>query len=97
MYARDEAHRDDLLKSEFTGRGKIEIGRFKGLGEMMPAQLKETTMNPRTRTLLRVTVDDAERAATADAIERLMGNKPESRFAFISERAAFAGEELLDI
>ncbi|MFK8251613.1 DNA topoisomerase IV subunit B [Ancylobacter terrae] len=97
LYARDEAHRDELLKSEFSGRGKVEIGRFKGLGEMMPAQLKETTMSRATRTLLRVTVEDAERAATADTVERLMGNKPESRFAFISERAAFAGEDLLDI
>ncbi|WGD30811.1 DNA topoisomerase IV subunit B [Ancylobacter sp. WKF20] len=97
LYARDEAHRDELLRKEFSGRGKVDIGRFKGLGEMMPAQLKETTMNRKTRTLLRVTIDDAERAATADIVERLMGNKPESRFAFISERAAFAGEELLDI
>jgi topoisomerase-4 subunit B len=97
LYARDEAQRDALLKSEFSGRGKVEIGRFKGLGEMMPAQLKETTMSPKTRMLLRVTVDDAEQVATADTVERLMGNKPESRFAFISERAAFAGEELLDI
>jgi topoisomerase-4 subunit B len=97
LYARDEPHRDALLKSEFGGRGKVEIGRFKGLGEMMPAQLKETTMSPKTRLLLRVTVGDAEQVATADTVERLMGNKPESRFAFISERAAFAGEELLDI
>jgi topoisomerase-4 subunit B len=97
LYARDEAQRDALLKSEFSGRGKVEVGRFKGLGEMMPAQLKETTMSPKTRMLLRVTVDDAEQVATADTVERLMGNKPESRFAFISERAAFAGEELLDI
>ncbi|HEY9212944.1 MAG TPA: DNA topoisomerase IV subunit B [Ancylobacter sp.] len=97
LYARDEAHRDQLLASEFNTRGKVDIGRFKGLGEMMPAQLKETTMNPKTRTLLRVTIDDLERVETADVVERLMGNKPESRFAFISERAAFASEELLDI
>ncbi|MCK0208832.1 DNA topoisomerase IV subunit B [Starkeya koreensis] len=97
LYARDEAHRDELLKKEFSGRGKVEIGRFKGLGEMMPAQLKETTMSRKTRTLLRVTVAEAERATTADIVERLMGNKPESRFAFISERAAFASEQLLDI
>ncbi|MCJ8143242.1 DNA topoisomerase IV subunit B [Ancylobacter sp. A5.8] len=97
LYARDEAHRDQILAKEFSGRGKVDIGRFKGLGEMMPAQLKETTMNPKTRTLLRVTVADAERSATADTVERLMGNKPESRFAFISERAAFASDELLDI
>ncbi|TCK31690.1 DNA topoisomerase IV subunit B [Ancylobacter aquaticus] len=97
LYARDEAHRDQLLKKEFSPRGKVDIGRFKGLGEMMPAQLKETTMSRKTRTLLRVTIEEAERAMTADIVERLMGNKPESRFAFISERAAFASEELLDI
>ncbi|MEP9377678.1 DNA topoisomerase IV subunit B [Aquabacter sp. CN5-332] len=97
LYARDDAHKDQLLKKEFTGRGKVEIGRFKGLGEMMPAQLKETTMNPRTRTMLRVTIEAAAEAATADLVERLMGNKPEARFAFISERAAFADDELLDI
>ncbi|MFG1464628.1 DNA topoisomerase IV subunit B [Xanthobacter sp. DSM 24535] len=97
LYARDDAHKDQLLKKEFSGRGKVDIGRFKGLGEMMPAQLKETTMSPRTRTLLRVTIEAAAQADTADVVERLMGNKPEARFAFISERAAFAGEDLLDI
>ncbi|MFG1428290.1 DNA topoisomerase IV subunit B [Roseixanthobacter glucoisosaccharinicivorans] len=97
LYARDDAHKDLLLKKEFSGRGKVDIGRFKGLGEMMPAQLKETTMNPRTRTMLRVTIEAAAQADTADLVERLMGNKPEARFAFISERAAFAGEDLLDI
>ncbi|MFG1180017.1 DNA topoisomerase IV subunit B [Xanthobacter versatilis] len=97
LYARDDAHKEKLLKKEFTGKGKVEVGRFKGLGEMMPAQLKETTMDPRTRTLQRVTIEDAEQAATTDLVERLMGNKPEARFAFISERAAFAGEALLDI
>lgn len=97
LYARDDAHRERLLKKEFTGKGKVEVGRFKGLGEMMPAQLKETTMDPKTRTLQRVTIEDAERALTADLVERLMGNKPEARFAFISERAAFADEDLLDI
>ncbi|MBB6309597.1 DNA topoisomerase IV subunit B [Xanthobacter tagetidis] len=97
LYARDDAHKDLLLKKEFSAKGKVEVGRFKGLGEMMPAQLKETTMDPRTRTLQRVGIEDAERAATADLVERLMGNKPEARFAFISERAAFADEELLDI
>ncbi len=97
LYARDDAHKDQLLKKEFNGKAKIDIGRFKGLGEMMPAQLKETTMSPLTRTLQLVSIADAEEAATADLVERLMGNKPEARFNFITEHAAFAGEELLDI
>ena len=96
LYARDDAHKDELLESEFTGRGKIEIGRFKGLGEMMPAQLKETTMNPKTRTMLRVGIEDGEEKATPRMVERLMGNKPEERFKFIQENAEFA-EEVVDI
>lgn len=95
-YARDDAHKDELLRTEFTGRAKVEIGRFKGLGEMMAAQLKETTMDPRKRTLLRVDVIDAV-AATKDAIDALMGTKPEARFRFIQERAEFAATEVLDI
>ena len=95
-YARDDAHKDELLRTEFTGRGKVEIGRFKGLGEMMASQLKETTMDPRKRTLLRVDVIDAEQA-TKDAVEALMGTKPEARFRFIQERAEFAETDVLDI
>ena len=95
-YARDDAHKDELLRTEFTGRGKVEIGRFKGLGEMMAAQLKETTMDPRKRTLLRVDVIDRE-DATKDAVDALMGTKPEARFRFIQERAEFAETEGLDI
>ncbi|RWN46997.1 MAG: DNA topoisomerase IV subunit B [Mesorhizobium sp.] len=95
-YARDDAHKDELLRTEFTGRGKVELGRFKGLGEMMAAQLKETTMDPRKRTLLRIDVIDAE-AATKDAVDALMGTKPEARFRFIQERAEFAETEVLDI
>jgi topoisomerase IV subunit B len=95
-YARDDAHKDELLRTEFTGRAKVEIGRFKGLGEMMAAQLKETTMDPRKRTLLRVDVIDAE-AATKDAVDALMGTKPEARFRFIQERAEFAETDVLDI
>ena len=97
VYARDDAHRERLLKTTFKGNGKVETSRFKGLGEMMPAQLKETTMDPSKRTLLRVVVVADERPGTTDAVERLMGNKPESRFAFIQERAAFADEAQLDI
>ncbi|HUH48875.1 MAG TPA: DNA topoisomerase IV subunit B, partial [Mycoplana sp.] len=81
-YARDDAHKDELLASEFTGRGKVEIGRFKGLGEMMAGQLKETTMDPKKRTLLRVEVLDDE-AATKSSVDNLMGTKPEARFRFI--------------
>ncbi|TIS32574.1 MAG: type IIA DNA topoisomerase subunit B, partial [Mesorhizobium sp.] len=95
-YARDDAHKDELLRTEFTGRGKVEIGRFKGLGEMMASQLKETTMDPRKRTLLRVDVIDAEQA-TKDAVDALMGTKPEARFRFIQERAEFAEADVLDI
>ncbi len=94
VYARDDAHREQLLKTEFRNK-KPEIGRFKGLGEMMPSQLKETTMAPKTRTLLRVVLVEDEAEQTADTVERLMGNKPEGRFQFIQENAEFA--EDLDI
>jgi len=97
-YARDDAHKAELSRSFFTGKGKIEVSRFKGLGEMMPAQLKETTMDPRRRTLLRVVIKAEDQVDTADSVERLMGNKPEARFTFIQERAAFAAEQdLVDI
>ncbi len=103
-YARDDAHKEELIETAFTGRGKIEISRFKGLGEMPPAQLKETTMNPATRTLLQVSVVDAEapdpmrdEKDAAKTVERLMGRKPELRFAFIQERAKFVGAEELDV
>ena len=97
-YARDDAHKAELSRTFFTGKGKIEVSRFKGLGEMMPAQLKETTMCPRRRTLLRVVIKAEDQVDTADSVERLMGNKPEARFTFIQERAAFAAEkDLVDI
>jgi len=89
-YARDDAHKDELMKSTFSGRGKVEISRFKGLGEMPPAQLKETTMNPKNRILLRVKVAGDAAAEASDMVERLMGRKPELRFQFIQENAAFA-------
>ncbi|HMB11744.1 toprim domain-containing protein, partial [Saliniramus sp.] len=97
VYAHDDAHKDALIRSEFKANAKVEVSRFKGLGEMMPAQLKETTMHPEKRTLLRVAVHGDDREATGDAIERLMGNKPEARFSFIQERAAFATDLDLDI
>ncbi len=95
IYARDDAHREALLADEFDGRKKVEISRFKGLGEMMPRQLKETTMDPATRTMLRVNVAEETRSETTNAISRLMGNKAEARFQFIQEKAAFATD--LDI
>jgi len=99
VYARDEAHKEKIMREQFNSRSKIEISRFKGLGEMPPAQLKETTMQPSTRNLFRVVVpneDEAEGAKpgrrkpspTADLVERLMGRKPEHRLAFIQENAA---------
>jgi topoisomerase-4 subunit B len=95
VYARDDAHREELMKSTFKGK-KPEVGRFKGLGEMMPAQLKETTMNPKTRTLARVTLPHGEEA-TDDVealVEALMGRKAESRFRFIQDNAQFAAQDL---
>ncbi|MDB5590987.1 DNA topoisomerase IV subunit B [Enterovirga sp.] len=97
VYARDEAHRTELLRTVFKGSAKVDVGRFKGLGEMLPGQLKETTMDPRKRKLLRVEIQDGDLDGTVDAIERLMGNRPEARFAFIQERSAFADESQLDI
>jgi topoisomerase IV subunit B len=76
---------------------KIDVGRFNGLGEMMPAQLKETTMDPARRTLLRVVLLADDREGTADSVERLMGTKAEARFAFISDKAEFASDDLLDV
>ncbi|MEO1111408.1 MAG: DNA topoisomerase IV subunit B [Pseudomonadota bacterium] len=95
LYARDDAHKDELLETAFKGKSKVEIGRFKGLGEMLPAQLKETTMDPAKRSMLKVAVDEMDIGTTNDTVERLMGNKPEARFRFIQENAEFADD--LDI
>jgi topoisomerase IV subunit B len=95
VYARDDKHREALLKKEF--HAKVEVSRFKGLGEMMAAQLKETTMDPAKRTLLRVVLADKETKPTARAVERLMGTKAEARFEFIQEKAEFASADLLDV
>ena len=98
LYARDDAHRDELLRTAFSGRGGVEISRFKGLGEMPAAQLRATTMDARARTLLRVILpgaDDAvERAAAAERVETLMGRRPELRFALIQEHARFVADAL---
>ncbi|MBU6373768.1 MAG: DNA topoisomerase IV subunit B [Alphaproteobacteria bacterium] len=91
LYARDDAHKDQLLATKFKGR-KVEIGRFKGLGEMMPAQLKETTMNPATRTLARVTAPEHLGDDIESLVETLMGKKPELRFQYIQANARFVDQ-----
>ncbi|MBK8175345.1 MAG: type IIA DNA topoisomerase subunit B [Rhodospirillales bacterium] len=98
LYARDDAHKAQLLASEFVGRGDVDISRFKGLGEMPAAQLKTTTMAPASRTLLRIVLPSAEasaeRSVVAERIETLMGRRPELRFALISEHARFVADTL---
>ena len=96
LYARDDAHKEELLKSGFPGRAAIEVSRFKGLGEMPMRDLRDTTMDPAKRTLLRVAILASDNEATAEAVERLMGSKPEARFAFIQERAP-KSIELVDV
>ena len=86
-YAKDDEDRDDLIKKQFDETKKIEINRFKGLGEMMPAQLKETTMLPGNRTLLRIINPENKKNNSKTVVNNLMGNKPELRFEFIREKA----------
>lgn len=92
VYCADEMEKDMYLEKGLGARGKIDVSRFKGLGEMNPSQLKETTMDPATRTLIRVTIDEDEPGETGDLVERLMGKKPEMRFQYIQENAKFAEE-----
>lgn len=97
LYAMDDAHRALLEATEFKGK-KVEIGRFKGLGEMNPMQLRETTMDPKSRAMLRITLPQeyAERAVVKDLVDRLMGTNPAHRFAFIQENAARMDEAAID-
>ena len=102
VYARDDAHKDELIEKELTGKAKIEVSRFKGLGEMNPQQLRDTTMTPGKRLILRVDIPDARSPEEADdarqtkqLVESLMGRKPELRMAFIQEHAKFV--EDLDV
>ena len=95
LYARDDAERERLAATAFDKRRPIEIGRFKGLGEMLPGQLRDTTMNPKTRTLLRVEIAQGQEQVADDTVERLMGTSAEARFRFIQEHAQFAHD--LDI
>ncbi|ATG49535.1 DNA topoisomerase IV subunit B [Celeribacter ethanolicus] len=92
VYCLDEAERDEWLDKGLGGKGKIDVSRFKGLGEMDAKDLKETTMDPATRKLIRVTIDEDEPGETADLVERLMGKKPELRFQYIQENARFVEE-----
>ena len=97
LYARDDAHRAELERTEFKGK-KVEVSRFKGLGEMNPQQLKETTMDPATRSLIRITLPSEyqDRQPVRDLVERLMGKNPEHRFQFIQSRAASIDEAEID-
>ncbi|HEY8593039.1 MAG TPA: DNA topoisomerase IV subunit B [Sphingomicrobium sp.] len=97
LYARDDAHRAELEATEFKGK-KVEVSRFKGLGEMNPNQLKETTMDPKTRSLLKVTLPASfeERQPARDIVEQLMGKDPAKRFDFIQRSAAAVDEEAID-
>jgi topoisomerase IV subunit B len=92
MYVADDAEKEEWLAKGLGGKGKIDVQRFKGLGEMDAKDLKDTTMNPATRKLIRVSIDEDEPGMTGDLVERLMGKKPELRFQYIQENARFVEE-----
>ncbi|MGB1024756.1 MAG: DNA topoisomerase IV subunit B [Paracoccaceae bacterium] len=92
VYALDEAEKESWMARGLGGRGKIDVSRFKGLGEMDAKDLKETTMDPASRKLIRVTVDEDTPGETGDLVERLMGKKPELRFQYIQDNARFVEE-----
>jgi topoisomerase IV subunit B len=92
VYCLDESEKNRMLEQGLGGKGKIDVSRFKGLGEMDAKDLKDTTMNPKTRKLIRVTIDEDEPDETRDLVERLMGKKPELRFQYIQENARFVEE-----
>jgi len=92
IYCVDEAERDQWMEKGLGGKGKIDVSRFKGLGEMDAKDLKETTMDPISRKLIRVSIDEDEPGETGDLVERLMGKKPELRFQYIQENARFVQE-----
>jgi len=92
IYVADDAEKERMLAKGLGGRGKIDVQRFKGLGEMDAKDLKDTTMNPLTRTLIRVTIVEEDPGETGDLVERLMGKKPELRFQYIQENARFVEE-----
>jgi len=92
VYVSDDAEKDSVLAQGLGGKGKIDVQRFKGLGEMDAKDLKETTMDPTSRKLIRVTIDEDEPGETGDLVERLMGKKPELRYQYIQENARFVEE-----
>ncbi|WP_137702185.1 DNA topoisomerase IV subunit B [Marimonas lutisalis] len=92
IYVADDAEKEAMLAKGLGGKGKIDVQRFKGLGEMDAKDLKETTMDPKSRKLIRVTIDEDEPGETGDLVERLMGKKPELRFQYIQENARFVEE-----
>ncbi len=96
-YARDDEHRAELERTMFKGR-KVEVSRFKGLGEMNPQQLRETTMDPRTRGMIRITLPEQneQRHAVKELVDQLMGRNPEHRFNFIQNRAGELDRDLID-
>jgi len=97
LYARDDAHRAELEATEFKGK-KVEVSRFKGLGEMNPNQLKETTMDPKTRSMIKITLPSQyeDRQPVKDLVERLMGRDPAPRFEFIQSRASAVEDDAID-
>ena len=97
IYVADDAEKEAWLARGLGGKGKIDVQRFKGLGEMDAKDLKDTTMNPASRKLIRVSIDEEEGGETGDLVERLMGKKPELRFQYISENAQFVEDEGLDV
>ena len=96
-YARDDAHRAELEATVFKGK-KVDVARFKGLGEMNPSQLRETTMDPARRSLIRITLPQEfeERAGVKELVDHLMGRNPEHRFNFIQNNAQDMDRDMID-
>ncbi len=92
VYAIDDAHREELMSTTFKGKSKVDVGRFKGLGEMNPGQLKSTTMDPKSRTLARITIDPSALPTTEALVETLMGKRADLRFQYIQDHAQFIEE-----
>ena len=92
VYAVDDAHREELMSTVFKGKTKVDVGRFKGLGEMNPSQLKSTTMDKATRTLARITIDPSSLPTTESLVETLMGKRADLRFQYIQDHAQFIEE-----